>query len=252
MSHSVPALEARGLVKSYRRGRAVDGVDVVIGRGERVAILGPNGAGKTTTLLMCLGAVSPDRGTTAICGHLLPRRKRHALAHVGFAAGYLPMPERLRVREYLRIYGLLYGLRDTGEHVRRALIAFGIANLADAMATELSSGQKTLVGIVKATLHVPQLVVLDEPTASLDPNVAARVRTGLTKICGPGRAALLLTSHDMQEVEQLADRVIFLVGGRIVAQGPPADVAARFGSENLEQVFLELARSGKHHDEVPS
>ncbi|MCE6995207.1 ABC transporter ATP-binding protein [Saccharothrix sp. S26] len=239
----VPVLVARGLVKSYRRRRIVDRVDLAVEPGERVAVLGPNGAGKTTTLLMCLGVVRPDAGTVAIAGHHLPRERAAARARVGFAAGYLPMPDRIRVREYLAVYGRLHGLDDVGERATAALRRFGIEHLASAMAAELSSGQKTLVGIVKATLHEPPLLVLDEPTASLDPDVANRVRAGLTDLCGPGRAALLLTSHNTTEVERLADRVVFLSDGRVVANDAPARVAAQFGGKDLEDVFLRLAGS---------
>jgi len=237
-------LRARGLVKGYRRGRAVDDVDLGVRQGERVALLGPNGAGKTTTLLMCLGVVEPDQGTVEILGHRLPRGRHAAMAQVGFAAGYLPLPERLRVREYLRMFGQLYGLADPEGAALAGLERFGVAGLAPAMATELSSGQKTLVGIVKATMHDPALLVLDEPTASLDPEVALRVRTGLAALCAERGTALLVTSHNMVEVERTAERVVFLSRGRVVADGPPESVAARFGRGDLEEVFLHLAAEG--------
>jgi ABC-2 type transport system ATP-binding protein len=237
-------LHASGLVKRYRRGRAVDQVDLVVHQGERVALLGPNGAGKTTTLLMCLGVVEPDEGIIRILGHRLPRGRHAAMARVGFAAGYLPLPERLRVREYLRMYGQLYGLADPRGAAADGLARFGVADLAPAMATELSSGQKTLVGIVKATMHDPALLVLDEPTASLDPDVALRVRTGLAALCAERGTALLVTSHDMVEVERIAERVVFLARGRVVADGPPASVKAHFGRGDLEEVFLHLAAEG--------
>jgi ABC-2 type transport system ATP-binding protein len=234
-------LSASGLVKQYRRGRAVDRVDLHVREGERVALLGPNGAGKTTTLLMCLGVVQPDEGSVTILGHRLPGGRVAAMERVGFAAGYLPLPERLRVHEYLRMYGELYGLAAPRAAAEAGLARFGIAHLAKAMGTELSSGQKTLIGIVKATMHDPALVILDEPTASLDPDVALRVRTGLAALCADRGAALLITSHDMVEVERLAERVVFLAAGRVVADGPPEEVAARFGRDGLEDVFLHLA-----------
>jgi ABC-2 type transport system ATP-binding protein len=239
---AMPAvLRARALVKQYRRGRAVDRVDLTVREGERVALLGPNGAGKTTTLLMCLGVVAPDHGTVEILGHRLPAGRAAAMAQVGFAAGYLPLPERLRVREYLRIFGDLYGLADARAAAAHSLERFGIAHLAKAMGTELSSGQKTLVGLAKATMHAPRLLVLDEPTASLDPEVALRVRSGLARLCDEQGTALLVTSHNMVEVERIAERVVFLSGGRIVADGPPDQVAERFGRDDLEAVFLHLA-----------
>jgi ABC-2 type transport system ATP-binding protein len=244
MPESLPALRARGLVKQFRRIRAVDGVDLTVDAGERVALLGPNGAGKTTTLMMLLGVITPDTGTVEVVGRHLPGERSAAMEHVGFAAGYLPLPERLRVREFLELFADLYGLPDRRGAVAAGLERFRITKLADAMGNELSSGQRTLIGIVKATLHRPRLLVLDEPTASLDPDVAHRVRSGLERVGAEDGTALLVTSHNMQEVERLCTRVVFLAGGRVVADGPPGDVAARFGRADLEGVFLHLAESG--------
>ncbi|GAA1819905.1 ABC transporter ATP-binding protein [Luedemannella flava] len=234
-------LRAEGLIKNYRRGRAVDGVDLAVGDGERVGLLGPNGAGKTTTLLMCLGVVTPDAGRVEILGRSLPSKRAAAMSDVGFAAGYLPLPSAVRVNEYLEMFGRLYGLRRPRVAAREGLERFGIGHLEKAMGTELSSGQKTLVGIIKATLHNPRLLVLDEPTASLDPDVALRVRTGLQELCATNGTALLVTSHNMVEVERLCERVTFLSRGRVVANGTPDEIARRFDRDGLEEVFLHLA-----------
>jgi ABC-2 type transport system ATP-binding protein len=234
-------LDARGLVKDYRRARAVDGVDVTVRRGERLALLGPNGAGKTTTLLMVLGVVQPDAGQVSICGFDLARHRSRAAQHVGFAAGYLPLTERMRVSEYLRLYGQLYGVADPQPRIDEGLERFRIPHLAHAMGTELSSGQRTLIGIVRATLHQPRLLVLDEPTASLDPDVAQRVRAGLLELAAENGTALLMTSHDMSDVEQVCERVVFLSHGRIVADGTPEEVAQAYGHGDLEGVFVHLA-----------
>ncbi|MBA2607768.1 MAG: ABC transporter ATP-binding protein [Actinobacteria bacterium] len=221
--------------------RAVDGVSLSVGPGERVALLGPNGAGKTTTLLMLLGVLTPDAGTVSIFGHRLPKQRQRAMEDVGFVAGYLPLAERLKVREFLGLYARLYSDADVNDTIERGLARFGVAHLADAMGGELSSGQKTLVGIVKATLHEPRLLVLDEPTASLDPDVAYRVRTGLLSYADATGAAMLITSHNMAEVQQLAHRVVFVQAGRIAADDTPEAVAALFGRDDLEGVFLHLA-----------
>jgi ABC-2 type transport system ATP-binding protein len=234
-------LKATGLVKNYRRGRAVDGVDLEIGDGQRVGLLGPNGAGKTTTLLMCLGVVTPDEGTVEILDRRLPKQRAAAMAEVGFAAGYLPLPNAVRVNEYLQMFGRLYGLRRPAVAAREGLERFGIGHLEKAMGTELSSGQKTLVGIIKATLHNPRLLVLDEPTASLDPDVALRVRNGLRDLSAERGTALLVTSHNMVEVERLCERVTFLSRGRVVADGTPEEITRRFDRGDLEAVFLHLA-----------
>ncbi|HET9728227.1 MAG TPA: ABC transporter ATP-binding protein [Acidimicrobiia bacterium] len=236
-------LEARGLVKDYRRDRAVDGVDLLVRERQRVALLGPNGAGKTTTLLMILGVIAPDAGTVSICGIDLARHRSHAAECVGFAAGYLPLTERMRVREYLRMYAQLYGIAEPDPLIDAGLEQFRIGHLAGAMGNELSSGQRTLIGIVRATLHRPRLLVLDEPTASLDPDVAQRVRQGLLDLSARDGAALLMTSHDMSDVETVCERVIFLSHGRIVADGTPETVKADFGHGDLEDVFVHLAQS---------
>jgi ABC-2 type transport system ATP-binding protein len=217
--------------------------------GERVALLGPNGAGKTTTLLMLLGAITPDHGSVTILGHRLPRHRSRAMQKVGFVAGYLPLPDRLRVVEALRLFGELYGLRDPAPAIDRALRLFRIEHLRDRMCLELSSGQRTLVGICKAILHDPPLLVLDEPTASLDPDVAYRVRTGLAQLADEQGTALLVTSHNMTEVERLCERVVFISAGQVVADGTPGAVADQYGHGSLEDVFLELA--GTVRNETP-
>ena len=239
-------------MKSFGKVRAVDGVDLAIDAGERVALLGPNGAGKTTTLLMLLGAITPDAGSIALAGHELPRRRSRAMGEVGFVAGYLPLPDRLRVHEALSLFAGFYGMdRRRGDaDVDAGLERFGVAHLADRMCMELSSGQRTLVGIVKAVLHQPTLLVLDEPTASLDPDVVFRVRTGLLDVAANDGTALLVTSHNMLEVERLCERVVFLAGGRVVADGSPAEVAASFGHGDLEGVFLHLAGTVVSEDQL--
>jgi ABC-2 type transport system ATP-binding protein len=236
-----PVLVADGLRKRFREVQAVDGIDLVVQPGERVGLLGPNGAGKTTTLLMLLGVITPDGGTVTVLGHRLPEGRGRAMADVGFAAGYLPLTERLRVREFLRIYGQIYGIRDPRPLIDAGLERFRITGLADRLGTELSSGQRTLVGIVKATLHRPRLLVLDEPTNALDPDVASRVRTGLLDLCRDEGIALLVTSHNMIEVERVCERVVFVSKGRIVADGTPEQVASQFDRDDLEGVFLHLA-----------
>ena len=253
LDHVGYVLEARGLEKSFEKVRAVDGVDLTIGAGDRVALLGPNGAGKTTTLLMLLGAITPDAGTITIVGHDLPKGRSAAMGKVGFVAGYLPLPDRLRVREALSIFAGFYGMsRKAGEAaVDQGLERFKIPHLADRMCMELSSGQRTLVGIVKAILHDPDLLVLDEPTASLDPDVAYRVRSGLLDVAANDGTALLVTSHNMREVERLCERVVFLAAGKIVADGSPTEVADAFGHGDLEGVFMHLAGTVVSEDEIP-
>ena len=238
-----PVLRADGLHKSFGSTRAVDGLSLEIQPGERVGIVGPNGAGKTTTLLMLLGAIEPDGGTIDLVGERLPAGRSRAMEQVGFAAGYLPLPDRLTVMETLDVFGTLYGLEAPREAAGVVLEELGIAHLAGQTVESLSSGQATLVGFAKAVIHHPRLVVLDEPTASLDPDVAMRVRDRLEWMNAEHHATLLLTSHDMREVERLTTRVVFLRAGRIIADGPAADVVADAGYPDLEAMFLaEAAR----------
>src|SRR5262245_63128322 len=192
---------------------------------------------------MLLGAITPDAGSIEIGGHRLPRQRSAAMGHVGFAAGYLPLPDRLKVREALSVFAGFYGLEGGAARsaITEALERFRITQLADRPCEQLSSGQRTLVGIVKAVLHRPRLLVLDEPTASLDPDVAYRVRQGLLEEAETAGTALLVTSHNMVEAERLCQRVVFISGGRIAADGTPAQIAQQFGTEDLEGAFLEVA-----------
>ncbi|MCB1271284.1 MAG: ABC transporter ATP-binding protein [Microthrixaceae bacterium] len=236
-------LSARGLRKSFESKEAVAGIDLRIHPGERVGIVGPNGAGKTTTLLMLLGAIAPDAGSVELVGQALPERRAAAMAEVGFAAGYIPLPERMTVAETLDLFATLYGVEDPPAAAAGVLEELGITHLAPQRCESLSSGQGTLVGFAKAVIHRPRLIVLDEPTASLDPDVAMRVRDRLEVMNREHNATLLLTSHDMREVERLTTRVVFLRAGRIIADGPAAEVVARAGYSDLETMFLaEAAR----------
>ena len=236
-----PVVAATGVRKRFDDVQAVDGIDLVVTSGERVGIVGPNGAGKTTTLLMLLGAIDPDEGHVELLGRRLPNGRSAAMEDVGFAAGYLPLPDRLRVHEALRFFADLHDEPDPGMVVDRVIEELDIGYLRDKKCMSLSSGQATLVGIAKAVMHRPRLVVLDEPTASLDPDVALRVRDALARLNREHRTTLLLTSHDMREVETLTERVVFLRSGKVLADGVPATVVADAGHSTLEEMFLAEA-----------
>ena len=234
-------VRATAVQKRFGSVHAVQGVDLRVASGERVGIVGPNGAGKTTLLLMLLGAIDPDEGSVELLGRPLPEGRSAAMEDVGFAAGYLPLPDRLRVHEALRFFADLHDHPDPRADVERVIDELDIGYLRDKPCMSLSSGQATLVGIAKAVMHRPRLVVLDEPTASLDPDVALRVRDALARLNREHRTALLLTSHDMREVETLTERVVFLRGGRVLADGSPGSVVAASGHNNLEELFLAEA-----------
>ncbi len=236
-------VHAQQLRKRFGSTQAVDGVTIEISAGERVGIVGPNGAGKTTTLLMLMGAIEPDSGTVDLVGQRLPGGRSAAMERVGFAAGYLPLPDRLTVMETLELFATLHGVHAPRDGAQQVLAELGIERLADQRVESLSSGQGTLVGFAKAVIHHPELIVLDEPTASLDPDVAMRVRDRLEHMNTEHRSTLLLTSHDMREVERLTTRVVFLRAGRIIADGPATEVVAAAGYRDLETMFLaEAAR----------
>jgi ABC-2 type transport system ATP-binding protein len=251
MEPSTAVVDARALVKQFGDKTAVAGTDLIVGGGDRVALLGPNGAGKTTTLLMLLGAITPDSGSIELAGMRLPRHRTRALSRVGFVAGYLPLPENLRVGEALTIFAGYYGLRRPERVIARAIERFDIGHLVGQQSRELSSGQRTLVSIVKSTLHDPVLLVLDEPTASLDPDIAARVRASLLDIHRENGTTLLVTSHNMREVETLCERVVILSGGRIAADGTPQQIATEFGTDDLEGAFLEVAARSREQRREP-
>jgi ABC-2 type transport system ATP-binding protein len=240
---TAPVVKARALVKTFKGRIAVDDLSLEITPGERVGLLGPNGAGKTTTLLMLLGVVTPDSGTIEIAGLRLPRHRSKAMTRVGFVAGYLPLPENLTVRESLELFAGFAGIPRRRAGVDAAADAFGLAELLPRRNQELSSGQRTLVSIVKAVLHRPHLLILDEPTASLDPDIAARVRQAMLDTHRRDGTALLVTSHNMREVEVLCERVVLLSHGRIVADGSPRDVANQFAVDDLEGAFLAIAEA---------
>ena len=242
MVSAIPlTVEVRDLVKRFGDKTAVDGISLAMSPGARVGLLGPNGAGKTTTLLMLLGAITPDSGSIRLNGYELPHDRSAALDHVGFVAGYLPLPENLKVGEALRVFAGFYGLRRPHKIIAEAVERFGIGELFDRQSRELSSGQRTLVSIVKSTLHNPKLLVLDEPTASLDPDIARRVRDALLDIHRERGTAMLVTSHNMREVETLCERVVIIAKGSVAIDGSPNEVSAHFGTDDLEEAFLEVA-----------
>jgi len=238
-----PAIDARGLVKSFKGSRAVDGVDLVVDDGDVVALLGPNGAGKTTTLMMLLGITDPDEGSVRLLGHPLPAERSAALERSNFTASYIALPEGMRVRHFLEVFADIYGAPRS--RVAEVVELFGIERFVNRMTTQLSSGQKTLIGLAKSLLNKPRLLVLDEPTASLDPEVATRIRRILMAAHAEERFTLLITSHNMAEIERLCRRVVFLAGGRIVADGAPEEIVARYGMADLENTFLSIAEEAR-------
>ncbi|MDE2050645.1 MAG: ABC transporter ATP-binding protein [Gammaproteobacteria bacterium] len=235
-------LSVCGLCKSYSALVAAEDVSFQVHRREVVGLLGPNGAGKTTTINMILGVLSPTAGSIRIGGIDLARERARALAHANFSAVYASLPGNLTVTQNLRFFGLVYGIPELGRRVGELLQQFDLERLRDTKCGLLSSGEQTRVALAKAVLNRPRLLLLDEPTASLDPAAAqttrARIR-GLTMETGCG---ILWTSHNMYEVEEVCDRVLFLSHGRILLEGDPRQLPREHGAATLEELFIRLAR----------
>ena len=235
-------LDASELCKSYGDLVAVDHVTFSVASGEIVGLLGPNGAGKTTTINMLLGVLAPTSGSIRIAGCDLARERSRALERTNFAAVYAALPGNLTVAQNLRVFGLIYGIRDLGARVRALLAEFDLERLRDTKCGVLSSGEQTRVSLAKAMLNRPQLLLLDEPTASLDPSAAQAMRAHIRDVAHRGGCGILWTSHNMYEVEQVCDRVLFLSRGRILLRGDPRRLPAEHGARTLEELFIRLAR----------
>jgi ABC-2 type transport system ATP-binding protein len=239
-----PAIEVHGLAKTFGTIAAVDGVDFTVLRGSTTALLGGNGAGKTTTISMLLGLLLPTAGTIRVLGEDMVRHRWRVLPRVNFSSPYVDLPHRLTVRQNLTVYGHLYGV--PGLKARIAVLAdeLDLVPFLDRPAGNLSAGQKTRVALAKALLNRPEVLMLDEPTASLDPDVADWVRGYLTEYRRQAGATILLASHNMTEVERICDHVLMMRKGRIVDSGAPRDLIARYGRATMEEVFLDIARDG--------
>jgi len=237
-----PPIRVRHLVKTYGEVTAVQGISFSIAKGSSTALLGGNGAGKTTTIAMLLGLVLPTSGQISVFGEDITRHRYRVLHRMNFVSPYVNLPMRLTVRQNLETFANLYGVRDPAKRVSDLAGELRLDEFLDRPAGSLSAGQKTRAALAKALVNAPELLLLDEPTASLDPDTADWARTKLRDYQTARGATLLLASHNMVEVERMADRVIMLEKGRIVEDGTPAELLGRFGRENLEDVFLDIAR----------
>jgi len=241
MSETVIRVE--NLRKLFGTVAAVDGVAFAIERGTTVALLGANGAGKTTTLSMLLGLLLPTSGQIEMLGENMLTDRHRVLPRVNFSSPYVDLPHRLTVRENLVVYGHLYGVPRLDARIGEVADMLAIGAMMDRAAGKLSAGQKTRVALAKAMLNAPEILLLDEPTASLDPDSADWVRAMLRDYQRAHGATLLLASHNMTEVERLCDRVLIMKAGRIVDEGSPDSLIARHGRETMEEVFLDIARN---------
>ena len=238
-------IEVKNLVKKFNDVTAVDGISFYIEEGKITGLLGPNGAGKTTTIQMLLDTVTPTGGVINIFGQNMKHHREEILGRMNFSSPYVSLPGNLKVWENLATFARLYGVKNIKQKIDELSEFFGIKKLLPKMTHSLSTGQLTRLNLTKALLNEPQLLLLDEPTASLDPDIADRARHLLKKIQQERKVTILYTSHNMEEVEELCDRVIFLNKGKITDDGTPAELVKKYGHKDLNDVFLTIARDNK-------
>jgi len=231
-------------VKRFGPVAAVDGISFAVAEGSATALLGGNGAGKSTTIALLLGVLKPTSGRVRVLGADMVRDRYRALPWMNFSSPYVDMPKKLSVRENLIVYGRLYGVADLPGRIAELAPALGLEPLLDRATGTLSAGEATRLSLAKALLNRPRLLLLDEPTASLDPDSGDWVRSLLETYRRETGATLLIASHNMAEVERLCDRVLMMRAGRIVDDGAPSELIRRYGRKNLEEVFLAIAREG--------
>jgi ABC-2 type transport system ATP-binding protein len=237
-----PITEVKNLTKRFGDFTAVDGISFDIQPGEILGLLGPNGAGKTTTIQMLLGLITPTAGSIRMFGLDLATHREQILQQVNFSSTYISMPYSLTVEENLWVVAKLYGMTDIQRRIAEVLKKVEMEDLRAKVTRRLSSGQMTRLALAKAFLTEPKVLLLDEPTASLDPDIAHKIRALLKEVRRSSGLSILYTSHNMKEMEEMSDRIIFLQKGRIVAQGTAQEITQRFGQRDLEDVFLKLAR----------
>jgi ABC-2 type transport system ATP-binding protein len=244
------AIEVAHLVKLYKTTRAVDDISFRIARGSITGLLGGNGAGKTTTIAMIMGLVLPTSGRIQVLGRSMPDQSADVLGRMNFESPYVDMPMRLTVRQNLTIFGRLYAVENLSARIEKLAADLDLGDFLDRPNGKLSAGQKTRVALAKALINQPELLLLDEPTASLDPDTADWIRQHLETYRKTHDATILLASHNMLEVERLCDRVIIMKRGRIEDDDSPDNIMARYNRATLEEVFLDVAR-GRVQETAP-
>ncbi len=244
------AIVVTDLAKSYGAVEAVKGISFAARSGTTTALLGGNGAGKTTTLSMLLGVLTPSGGRATVLGAEMPVQRHRVLPRMNFTSPYVDLPKRLTVAQNLSVFADLYGLRRPRERIAEVAEDCDLTGLLERAYGSLSAGQRTRVSLAKAVLNEPDVLLLDEPTASLDPDIGDRMRTYLERYQHRTGCTMLLASHHMGEVERMCDDVIMLRAGVVVDQGSPQELVARYGRETMEEVFLDIAR-GRADERVP-
>ena len=242
---SQPIVEVRNLTKRFGDFVAVDDISFDIHEGEILGLLGPNGAGKTTTIHMLLGLITPTSGSIRIFGLDLAKHRETILKQVNFSSTYISMPFSLTVEENLKVIARLYGLTDISKRIDDVIKKLDMEEFRTKLTRKLSSGQMSRLTLAKSVMTEPRALLLDEPTASLDPDITQKIKAFLKEYRRSENLSILYTSHNMREMEEMSDRIIFLQRGKIVAEGTAQDIVSRFGQRDLEEVFLKLAREGR-------
>ena len=239
-----PIVEVSNLTKRFGEFTAVDDISFDIQEGEILGVLGPNGAGKTTTIHMLLGLITPTSGTIRILGLDLAQHRETILRQVNFSSTYISMPFSLTAEENLRVIAKLYGVSHISRKIDDIIKKLEMEEFRSKLTRKLSSGQMSRLTLAKALLTEPRVLFLDEPTASLDPDITQKIKAFLKEYRQNEKLTILYTSHNMREMEEMSDRIIFLQRGKIVAKGTTQEIVDRFGQRDLEEVFLKLAREG--------
>ena len=239
---SAPPIAVDQLVKVYKNVTAVDGISFALEPGSITGLLGGNGAGKTTTIAMIMGLVIPTAGRVTVLGTNMAQHRHRVLHRMNFESPYVEMPMRLTIRQNLTVFGMLYGVEDIAGRIAAIAEDLELTELLDRPTGKLSAGQKTRASLAKSLINRPEVLLLDEPTASLDPDTADWVRGHLERYRSERGATVLLASHNMTEVERLCERVIIMKGGKIVDDDTPQHLLERYGRHTLEEVFLDVAR----------
>ena len=239
------SIEVINLSKSYKTKKAVNNINFKINENEIVGLLGPNGCGKTTTIGMILGLLKPTSGQVLINGKNIENNKISILHKMNFISPYIELPKKLTVKQNLIVYGKLYNIQNLNERINFLSEKLRLGDLLDKITGELSSGQKNRVSLAKALINDPTVLLLDEPTAALDPETADFIRTFLEKYKEEKKISVLLASHNMDEVKRLCNSVMMMKDGTIVDSGTPEDLIRKYGQKNLEEVFLEIVRKDK-------
>ncbi len=242
MPDATPILEADQLVKQFGEFTALDGLSFRVAPGESLGLLGVNGAGKTTAMNLLLGLTTPTSGEVRMFGKDLWKHRIEILKKVNFSSAYTSLPSNLLVWQNLTVFARLYGVAKPKQRIESLLELLDITHLRKSVTGRLSAGESTRVNLAKALLNEPKLLLLDEPTASLDPDIADRVRKLLRKLQKETGLSILYTSHNMRDIEEVCDRLIFLHGGKVLAEGTPGEVHSRFNRNSLEDLFIGVAR----------